>query len=315
MQETYPGWSCDELLVPFRDWYFPGAPLGVVECEGVRVRAVIHRKSRAVSGYWPFNVYLEPVEPHGPAAARVPFLADVVRTVTRVDEPPPGKLIPSPFVDWRGFESFEEYLSGRCPLEGQDTPHSIRRKTRRMERDLGPLRFRRAVDDADVFDTLLAWKVEHYRRTGGPNRLERPHNREFYHELRRRGAAHAATLEADGRLVAGKIVMFAGKRQFARMTVYDPTFAHWSPGSVLLLETLRASFEEGDTEFDFLMGDPPYKYTWATHVRWIGHLGREPRLDRMVRKTRSRVSGALGEKPGSALARRAALSLRRLRLR
>jgi CelD/BcsL family acetyltransferase involved in cellulose biosynthesis len=89
----------------------------------------------------------------------------------------------------------------------------------------------------------------------------------------------------------------------------------FSPGAVLELEALRASFEAGDSEFDFLMGDQRYKFTWATHIRWIGPVGVEPRVDRLSRAARTKVGVALRGKPGANFARQAAFRLSRVRLR
>ena len=186
---------------------------------------------------------------------------------------------------------------------------SIQRKARRIERELGPLAFRREIDSAGVFDQLLAWKADQFRRTGGSNRLETPHHLEFYHELRRRGLARASTLEAGGRVIAGKIGLFAANRQLSRLTVYDYSLRKLSPGSVLELESLRASFDAGESEFDFLMGTQPYKFTWATHFRSLGELGAEPRLDRFARLSRARVGGFLRGKPGAMASRELARRL------
>src|SRR6188508_2839086 len=172
----WPPWSSDDFLGALRDWYFPGARLAVVQCEGVRVRTLLKRRSRAVSAFWPFSFYLEPLERDDVSAVHVPYLADVVRATSPAGDrsAPPGTVL-CPYVDWRTETSFESYLESRQPLPGQDSPVSIERKARRIERELGPLAFRRGIDSAAIFDQLLVWKADQFRRTGGSNRLESPH--------------------------------------------------------------------------------------------------------------------------------------------
>ncbi len=176
---------------------------------------------------------------------------------------------------------------------GLDSPATIIRKSRKLERDLGPLVLRRDVADPEVFSRLINWKSEQYRRTSTVRLFEVAQHRGFYEELRRRGIFRATTLHAGDRLVAGKISWQAGLRHLARLTVYDPALAGYSVGSILELEALRASFEAGDEEFDFLTGGEPYKYTWATHVRWLGPLGKEPAGQRLQRQVRATVGHTL----------------------
>jgi len=306
----WPPWSSDEFLGALQAWYFPDARIAIVECEGVRVRTLLRGSTRAVSSFWPFAFYLEPLAVDTVEAVSVPYLADVVlSTPSATERSAPRGTVLCPYVDWRTVTSFESYLESRQPLPGQDSPVSIARKARRLERELGPLAFRRGIDSATVFDQLLGWKAEQFRRTGGANRLESPHNIGFYHELRRRGFARASTLEAGGRVIAGKIGLFAGGRQLSRLTVYDHSLRKLSPGSVLELESLRASFDAGELEFDFLMGTQPYKFTWATHLRRLGELGAEPRLERLARNSRAQVGGFLRGKPGAVASRELARRL------
>ena len=106
------------------------------------------------------------------------------------------------------------------------------------------------------------------------------------------------------RVIAGKIGLFAGNRQLSRLTVYDRSLRKLSPGSVLELESLRASFDAGDSEFDFLMGTQPYKLTWATYIGWLGEVGSEPSLQRLAaRRSRAQVGGFLRGKPGAVASR------------
>jgi CelD/BcsL family acetyltransferase involved in cellulose biosynthesis len=64
---------------------------------------------------------------------------------------------------------------------------------------------------------------------------------------------------------------------------YDPAWGAFSPGSVLLQETIREAFENGYAEYNFLQGVEDFKYRWASEARvlysadvfnrsWLGRL-------------------------------------------
>ena len=296
----WPPFSTDEFLDTLRDVYMPGARKAVVECEGVRVRTLVQGRNRAVSGFFPFTFYLEPLPAELHASATVPMLADVQVALLPAGEAGPSGAIAAPLVRWREFDSWDDFVTTRVSPPGIDSVKTIMRKARRIARDIGDLELQLVDPNPDVFDTLIRWKSEQYGRTGGINRLAVRQNVDFYQEMRRRGLFTATSLRAGGHLLGGKIAFRVGGRHLSRMTVYNVEYAGYSPGSVLDLETLRASFEAGDTEFDFLMGSQARKFTYATHVRWLGRLGREPRSTKALRVVRARIGGAARNRKGYA---------------
>lgn len=48
---------------------------------------------------------------------------------------------------------------------------------------------------------------------------------------------------------------------------FDPEFSKLSPGKMLLYHWIRDSFEAGYREFDFMIGEEPYKFQWTSRVR------------------------------------------------
>jgi CelD/BcsL family acetyltransferase involved in cellulose biosynthesis len=299
MTDPWPPWSDDPFLDALRDVYFPGAWKAVVECEGVRVRTLLRGKDNAVSSFYPFPVYLEPLHSAGlGSTVLVPYLADVVIRVTEAGEIGPPGATPSPFIDWSGFTSFEQYLANRERLPGLVSPATIARRAQKLRMEFGEFELRLTDDDPAAFDTLLAWKNSQYLRTAGHSRLAIRENVDFYRELRRRGIFTASSLRAGGRLIGGTISYVSGGRRLFRVSVYDNRLSRYSAGSIMLMETLRACFESGEREFDFLAGGERYKYTWATHVRWLGEVGREPTNLRLRRQARAKLGGALSRRRG-----------------
>ncbi|MBK8561250.1 GNAT family N-acetyltransferase [Candidatus Amarobacter glycogenicus] len=297
----WPAFSTDEFLDAVRDAFMPGATSGIAECGGYRVRTLL-RGGKAVTGLWQFPVYREPLDPATVAGGtRVPYLDDVVVAVTRAGEAGPPGTRPSPFVSWRDFPDWETFLARSQAPPGLDAPATVLRKMRKLERELGPVEHRLFDDDPEVFETLIRWKAAHFALTRRDHVLSRPEVVEFYRELRRRGIFTASSLRAGGRLVSGQIAYRVHGRHLSRLMVYDhdPALRRYSPGSVMQLLTLEASYRAGDSEFDYLMGSEPHKYTYSTHTRWVGKVGREPAVRRMERVARRQVSRRLSHFPGA----------------
>jgi len=59
----------------------------------------------------------------------------------------------------------------------------------------------------------------------------------------------------------------AGHRVSYYQLGYDPRWADFSPGSVLLQETIREAFDGGLKEYNFLQGEEEFKYRWTQQVR------------------------------------------------
>jgi CelD/BcsL family acetyltransferase involved in cellulose biosynthesis len=50
-------------------------------------------------------------------------------------------------------------------------------------------------------------------------------------------------------------------------TQYDPTYADYSLGRIVLVSFAEQSFREGCHELDFMRGEEPYKFQWTTLCR------------------------------------------------
>lgn len=69
----------------------------------------------------------------------------------------------SPIIDLsNGFDAYYEKLGAQAPQFCKN----IERKARKLEREMGELRFVADSDDASAFRSLLTWKRAQYRRTG-----------------------------------------------------------------------------------------------------------------------------------------------------
>ena len=288
--ERPPGWpafSTDEMLDVIRDGYRPRWKKAIVECEGKAFRTLVSPAGRPLNGLWQFPLFLEPVE----ASTRptpVPYLDSVCLKTTAAGETLPAPFSPAPFIDWSAVPgTWDEYLQRREHAAGTDGFATLRRKERALARDHGDVEVCFNDRDPAVFDVLTAWKSAQYRRTGLVDLFASPRNRAFYREMASRGLLELASLRAGGRLVAAHAGSRIGGRFLYRLPAFDLAAGRYSPGALLTYHLVRRSFESGDREFDFLLGGEAYKFTYATHVRWVGPLGNEPLSWRTARTARS----------------------------
>ena len=136
------------------------------------------------------------------------------------------------------------------------------------------------VDDVDTarraIDWAIAQKIDWLARKGEANAfVSTPEYRSFLHaQVDRRGACGRLVVMAsalDDRFVAVKIGCVDRRRFEGFVTVYDPAFQTLSPGNLLLADCFAWCVAVG-LDYDFRIGDEPYKQIWATGgetvVRW-----------------------------------------------
>ena len=62
--------------------------------------------------------------------------------------------------------------------------------------------------------------------------------------------------------------MALGKTVYYYQAGFDPEMNAFSPGNLLVAETIREAIEEGRLHFDFMRGDEPYKRRWKPQHAW-----------------------------------------------
>jgi len=150
--------------------------------------------------------------------------------------------VESPFIDLHdGFDGFVQ----QCARSGSDLVKSIAQKTRKMSREIAPMRFEAQRQDRSALDRLFAWKAAQRERTGTFDVLSTPWMRNVAARL----------LDTTTETFAGLLsVMYAGD-QVAAVHLgmrSDTVWHHWfaaynhdlqrySPGLINLLEMVRAA--------------------------------------------------------------------------
>ena len=166
----------------------------------------------------------------------------------------------SPYMDLsRGYES---YVAERRDAGTREITEALR-KRRKLEREVGPVRFEAEVADPRVLAELAKWKSQQYIGSGLVNvfgfgwtlrLLERIH--------RMQGPGFAGVLSA---LYAGDALLAAHMGMRSRTVwhywfpAYGQEFARYSPGLILLLDMAQYAPTLGIRAIDLGKGDSRYK--------------------------------------------------------
>jgi CelD/BcsL family acetyltransferase involved in cellulose biosynthesis len=287
-------YASEAFLRALADGHFPGAKPTVVTCEGFTTRTLVHG-GRPVTGFWHYPYYHPRIEDTGAAPLRVPGLQRAEIAVTPMDGDPVAGAQRAMFIDWRGFSSWAEY-ERHAAARGMRTT-SLDRDQGYLERDIGKVRFVWDDPDPATFEAVIQLKRADYARRNGIDRLNTRQNLEFHRMLVRRGLMTVSSLRAGDRVVAAQFAHVWGRRTVYWITTYDYALRRYSPGALQMRYFLRHRFEAGDEELDFLWGEEPYKFRYATHARWLGAVGSEPRFDRLRRRARMRAGRVLRRYP------------------
>jgi CelD/BcsL family acetyltransferase involved in cellulose biosynthesis len=86
----------------------------------------------------------------------------------------------------------------------------------------------------------------------------------------RSGLARIFLLECGGRIAAASVNFVYSNRMEAYFTAYDAEFDRASPGTILIVEYARWSFDRGLTHVDFLRGEEAFKFRMANAETVLG---------------------------------------------
>lgn len=176
----------------------------------------------------------------------------------------------SPLMDLTG--GFEAYCTRRREA-GSKKISQTQRKARKLEREVGPLRFEPLSTDPRVFQQVVDWKREQCRRTG---------TRDYFGEawaLQLARDIHATREDDFGGMLSA---LFVGDRLAAAhlgmasrdvchwwFPVYDQELGSYSPGTILLLRLAEYVAGEGRTVLELGKGGDAYKASFMTGARPI----------------------------------------------
>lgn len=299
--------TTDAFLETAGALFFPQHERSIELCrlEGRRLRLLVLDGELPV-GRMPFYDFPQPLDnARGPADREIFYLPRTVVRTSVLDPQlvtPEGKLPlpeghqPSPYIVWNTLPSWEAF-EARWKASPVVRSHDSQRKRRKLEKDLGKLSFQLDDPRPAVFDTCVKWKSSQYLATGLTDMFADPRNVALFRRLRERGVLKVSSLSAGDTLLAVHFGSMHDGRFGWWVPAYDPAHGKHSPGRILLEELMKASYERGDAEFDFLIGEEPYKFQFATHNRVIGPVGTPPLTDLLMAKARKRAKALLEKNP------------------
>jgi hypothetical protein len=286
--------SSPEFLGTVASVIAPGQSWAVeeVNCAGSRYAVLVVDGSRVIDLVAPLSFYYEPLGPAQPELRTVPSLFRVVTgTVSAGEYARVGGTRAAPFINFRQFPAFEDFLAFR-PAQGAPVKNwysDMARRRRRLVEALGePEFFFHEEVDGDTVASLMRGKAAELASRGVVTMLDRPRAIRLYTELARRGIFRLSGLQVGGRLVASILGSAWNGSYSGRLTHFEPDLRPFSPGTLLLHEVLHRTYAAGFAEFDFLYGDEAYKFHYATHVRVVATAGRPPPQVRLARWWSSR---------------------------
>ena len=165
----------------------------------------------------------------------------------------------SPVIDFP--DGYDSYLADRKRVLKQLVQSTLR-KRRKLEREIGPLRFTFASNDLEDFGALMRWKSEQYRAMGEWDRFADPRVVELLKRLHMTDAEHCSgTLSV---LWAGdqRAAVHFGVRSRRTLSwwfpAYNPALGRYSPGTQLLLHLVEAADEHGLSRINLGAGEHGY---------------------------------------------------------
>jgi CelD/BcsL family acetyltransferase involved in cellulose biosynthesis len=178
----------------------------------------------------------------------------------------------SPTIDLAG--GFDDYARRRRAAGSRQIPQ-VEASRRRLERDHGALRF--VLHDASphALARLREWKSAQYRRLGTYDRFGVPWLAALLEAIRRTQGPDMSgllsTLSAGDNLIAAHLGMRSRHAWHYWFPAFDPRFARYQPGLILLLEMARHAGPLGLTRIDLGKGPELYKQRLASGSTWVAY--------------------------------------------
>jgi CelD/BcsL family acetyltransferase involved in cellulose biosynthesis len=171
----------------------------------------------------------------------------------------------SPIADLSG--GHDRYLAA-VRGNSKDVLAQTARRRRKLGRDVGDVEFAWADPDDGALDALFAWKSAQYRATGVWDRFDQPWIVDVVRELARTECEGltgvTSTLRAGDALVAVHFGLLGRDRLAWWFPAYDPGYASYSPGLVLLLDLIGEAALRELPLVDLGRGEHHYKLRVAT---------------------------------------------------
>jgi len=164
----------------------------------------------------------------------------------------------------QGFEAWIESRHRNKKRSAVQVPRHIRK----LECELGPVRFEPHVADDDVFHTLVRWKRAQYLRTGARGSMTFDWAVEALGHIAREQkdgfSGMLSALYAGDRLVAAHMGMRSRTVWHCWYPAYDPEHAEYRPGLVLFWKMIEYAASNAIEWIDLGKGGEQFKRSFCT---------------------------------------------------
>jgi CelD/BcsL family acetyltransferase involved in cellulose biosynthesis len=203
--------------------------------------------------------------PEAVGAQRNPFLD------LQVLAHPSGAYVADLGGDWEAFHAAKR-------------SSATRKRERRQLKQLaehGDVRFCDIGDRAEIaatLATLIDQKSRTFARMGVDDFFAKPGRRDFFNAIATdptlKDIVHVSRLEVGSTVAATNVGLRFRDCYYLILSSYDDgELSRFGPGRAHLHELLRHAIGAGFRQFDFTVGDEPYKHDWAdTELRLYDHL-------------------------------------------
>lgn|GEM_PF-1592854 len=178
---------------------------------------------------------------------------------------------PAPYIDLSNWKSQEEYMA-QLPKSFRK---NLRRRLRRLE-ETGKVEFRFDTNcDLATLKEHVDW-ITHHKSNWLDERgmVHGELTSSKYADSMVRtlkdapaGRAWLTKLLVDGETVAADISLVSGNRCYSDYGSFDLQWAKYSPGALLMNETIQWAFGKGIDFFDLGRGADDYKLKWCSGIR------------------------------------------------
>ena len=205
----------------------------------------------------------------------------------------------SPFMDLAA--GFDAYALARRAA-GSKQIKEVAYLTRRIQREVGPLRFEFQSSDPTVLTTLLRWKDDQHQRTDRENVLRIPWVGTLldgiFHAKGDDFAGVLSALYAGDHLVAAHLGLRSRTALHLYVISYDRGFQRYSPGLIMILATAQIAPSLGIQVIDMGKGQAQYKDRLASGTTLIAEGTVDvPSIQNRLRHARLMARGAIRRSP------------------
>ena len=177
---------------------------------------------------------------------------------------------------WSGADSpyialpdgYDAYIAGRD--NGRRLMSEFRQRKRKLEREVGPIRYEWHVNDREMLATLIRWKGKQIKRMGFTNFFDFPWVANLLNKImdcKGDGLSPVMTvMHAGNRIVALNFGMRSGDVLHPWFPAYNVELGDYSPGNLYWIETIKQAERQGVRRIDLGKGSEPYKQRLMTGV-------------------------------------------------